>query len=455
MSTHVFAGPTIASAHITSVLPSAVVHPPVQHGDLLRLALKADDRVLIIDGLWHQSAPVRHKEILMLLARGVAVFGASSMGALRAAELAPYGMVGIGRIYRAYRSGLLDADDSVAVLQKPDGRPLTQALVNLRAAFERAAETDRITESEAQALTETARRLPYTQRTRTALGRLMAEDGVGDVYARADIWGCGTPSDIKREDAESALRILAKDQSTAVEAPTPGWVEEAWQTSYVRYWSAAFAPATDSGLPFLPLLQHQQLYDPAFPRRWRTHVLSRLIAPNSQLAVDERAVEDYAARRGLALADLTGEQLSYWLTAYEQTHADPGEQLILLVVRSARLDDAWPGYPASAAEAGPLFNAELPTEDHVLHALRANAAALAEHPGHTTAHLAADRIAVHLLRHWGLPAEAGADERDAGARDRGLRSFTAAVEVDRAYYLGAVTSVSSAVSTGSRVSART
>ncbi|MFD3486275.1 TfuA-like protein [Streptomyces sp. NPDC058665] len=454
MSTHVFAGPTITSARITSILPGAVVHPPVQHGDLLRLRLKAIDRVLIIDGLWHQSAPVRHKEILMLLAKGVAVYGASSMGALRAAELAPYGMVGIGRIYHAFRSGLLDADDDVAVLQEPAGRPLTQALVNLRAAFEHATDAGRITKPEAQGLTETARQLPYSQRTCTALGRLMTDRSLGEVYTRADIWGCGTPHDLKREDAERALRVLAKDRPTTVELTAPGWVEEPWQTSFVRYWNAAFTPSTDSGLPFLPLLQHQQLYDPAFPRRWRTHVLSRLLAPDGQRTVHECAVEDFAAHRGLALTDLTDEQLSYWLTANERSHADPGEQLTRLAVRSARLDDAWPIYPVSRAEAGPLLNAELPTEELVLHALRTNAA-LAEHPGHSTAHLAPARIAAHLLNHWGLPGDTDADERDAAARDRGLRSFTAAVETDRTFYLGALTSVSSATLTGARASART
>ncbi|WP_405595661.1 hypothetical protein [Streptomyces sp. NBC_01092] len=35
MSTHVFAGPTITAARITSILPGAIVHPPVQRGDLL------------------------------------------------------------------------------------------------------------------------------------------------------------------------------------------------------------------------------------------------------------------------------------------------------------------------------------------------------------------------------------------------------------------------------------
>ncbi|MEV2255613.1 TfuA domain-containing protein [Streptomyces sp. NPDC050147] len=208
---------------------------PDEHA-CLRRAVKGGDRVLIIDGLWHQSAPVRHKEIMLLVAQSVAVYGASSMGAPRAAELAPYGMVGIGRIYRAFRSGLLDADDDVAVLQEPNGRPLTQALVNLRAAFERAADAGHITEPEAQALTENARRLPYGRWTRTALGRLMAERGVGDVYVRADIWGCGTPHDLKREDAETALRVLANGKFSTAEATAPAWAKERWRTSFVRYW---------------------------------------------------------------------------------------------------------------------------------------------------------------------------------------------------------------------------
>ena len=37
--------------------------------------------------------------------QGVHVFGAASMGALRAAELDGFGMRGIGRIYAAYRDG--------------------------------------------------------------------------------------------------------------------------------------------------------------------------------------------------------------------------------------------------------------------------------------------------------------------------------------------------------------
>lgn len=68
---HVYCGPTITAAEVVGMLPGATVHPPVRHGDLLRLAAAPGDTVVIIDGVFHAVAAVRHKEILDLLASGV------------------------------------------------------------------------------------------------------------------------------------------------------------------------------------------------------------------------------------------------------------------------------------------------------------------------------------------------------------------------------------------------
>jgi len=54
------------------------------------------------------------------MAQGIHVFGAASIGALRAAELDVFGMRGIGDIYEAFRDGLLEDDDEVAVLHGPE-----------------------------------------------------------------------------------------------------------------------------------------------------------------------------------------------------------------------------------------------------------------------------------------------------------------------------------------------
>ncbi|WP_442815024.1 TfuA-like protein [Streptomyces sp. NBC_01775] len=94
---------------VSRILPTALRYPPVRHGDLLASHACPGDLVLVIDGVFHSAAPVRHKEILWLLARGVAVAGAASMGALRAAELYPYGMRGVGRIFAMYQEGTIDS----------------------------------------------------------------------------------------------------------------------------------------------------------------------------------------------------------------------------------------------------------------------------------------------------------------------------------------------------------
>ena len=91
--------------------------------------------------MFESVGAVWHKEILLALQDGIAVYGASSMGAIRAAELAPFGMVGVGAIYEAYCDGRYTDDDEVALLQGPAtfGYPaMSEAMVNIRATVARA-----------------------------------------------------------------------------------------------------------------------------------------------------------------------------------------------------------------------------------------------------------------------------------------------------------------------------
>ena len=55
--------------------------------------------IVLIDGEFHGRPSVWQREILDAIAEGTEVHGASSMGALRAAELHSFGMVGHGRIF--------------------------------------------------------------------------------------------------------------------------------------------------------------------------------------------------------------------------------------------------------------------------------------------------------------------------------------------------------------------
>lgn len=78
---------------------------------MLRLRPK---RICLIDGEFRQALAVQHKEIVFALLQGVLCIGAASMGALRAAELHRYGMIGIGRIFAMYRDG--EEDDSLVAM---------------------------------------------------------------------------------------------------------------------------------------------------------------------------------------------------------------------------------------------------------------------------------------------------------------------------------------------------
>src|SRR5690349_12805349 len=88
--------------------------PPVRQGELYRAALERPEAIGVIDGYFEVVPTVWHKEILWAMAQGIHVFGAGSIGALRAAELDAFGMRGIGQIYEMYRDGVLEDDEEVA-----------------------------------------------------------------------------------------------------------------------------------------------------------------------------------------------------------------------------------------------------------------------------------------------------------------------------------------------------
>jgi hypothetical protein len=112
----VFCGPTL-SQRDRAAYAEFDFQPPVRQGELF-LVTRSRPRVIgIIDGYFDGQPAVWHKEILWALSQGIAVFGASSMGALRAAELHPFGVRGVGAIFEAYRDGALTDDDEVALIQ--------------------------------------------------------------------------------------------------------------------------------------------------------------------------------------------------------------------------------------------------------------------------------------------------------------------------------------------------
>ena len=142
--------------------------PPVRQGDLYRAALGRPAVIGVIDGYFEVTPTVWHKEILWAMTQGIHVFGAASIGALRAAELDVFGMKGIGRIYQDFRDGALEDDDEVAILHGPAELgypPLTEAMVNIRATLAAAISASAVSVALAAELTIIAKSLFYKRRT--------------------------------------------------------------------------------------------------------------------------------------------------------------------------------------------------------------------------------------------------------------------------------------------------
>src|SRR6266851_1859088 len=141
MSIVVFTGPTISAEDALQELEATYL-PPVSQGDVYRAAVRKPLAIGIIDVYFDRVPAVWHKEILWALSRGVHVFGAASMGALRAAELHPFGMRGVGRVFEDFAAGVLRDDDEVTVLHAGSElgfRPLSEAMVDIRATIAKAA----------------------------------------------------------------------------------------------------------------------------------------------------------------------------------------------------------------------------------------------------------------------------------------------------------------------------
>ena len=219
----VFLGPSLALEAARALLPQALFRPPVAMGDVL-LACEAGVRqIALIDGFFENRPAVFHKEILFALSQGCRVYGAASMGALRAAELAAFGMEGIGAIYQAYADGRLEDDDEVAVTHAPAElafRPLSEAMVNIRATLAAAMEAGVLAQPQADEIARAAKGLPYKERQWKALEPLFPT-------AFADWLVRHGAVDAKGADARQLLEHLAAvagSDAAAGEPPEPAFL---------------------------------------------------------------------------------------------------------------------------------------------------------------------------------------------------------------------------------------
>ncbi|MBB5868816.1 hypothetical protein F4553_002195 [Allocatelliglobosispora scoriae] len=327
MTIHIFLGPTLSLTKAKELLPDALFLPPVSQGDVLRSAARRPAAIGIVDGRFQDVPAVWHKEILWAMSRGVAVYGSASMGALRAAELADFGMRGVGTIFEAYRSGAINDDDEVAVAHADaaDGyRAANEAMVNIRPTLALATRDGVVGDATATALVGLAKQAYYPTRGYPQLLAAGAEAGLpADELAALREWLPANRINQKALDAQEMLRLMAA-QASATAAAVPfrfehtSFFEQSRQSAGELSGAAAQAdPDTRAGGPAsvtaLEILEELRL-DPAGYRHVWERAALRTVVDGGHAATPVNLAQ--AAERFRRARDLMGtDEIRAWLAA--------------------------------------------------------------------------------------------------------------------------------------------
>lgn len=329
MTVYVFNGPTLGATAGRDML-DAVWLPPAAQGDLYRVAVHQPRAIALIDGRFHDVPAVWHKEILWALTQGIPVYGSASMGALRAAETAAFGMIGVGRIFEAYRDGVLEDDDEVAVAHtdaENGWRATSEAMVNIRATLAAAA-ADGVIDADVHDLLLAHAKAAYYP-DRSLPGLLAAADLPADARTALAAWLPGNRVDQKRLDACEMLAVLRADIDGDVRPPRPQFpfnhthfFEQARRAAGDLAVSAG-TQATDADVDIaLPDLLDELRLDPAQYARVRDRALARGVAvaagrrhaPPDDAAL-QPVIDAFRRERGL----LDPEPTRRWLTDHHLT----------------------------------------------------------------------------------------------------------------------------------------
>jgi hypothetical protein len=200
--------------------------------------------IALIDGVFESQPSVWHHELLAAQAAGVTVYGASSMGALRAAEL-PGVVRPVGLIAKRFASGRWNDDAFVALLHGDAStgfRPLTLPHVNVLLTAEAAVRRRALTAARARQLAAASEAQFYQSRTwATVLGVLRWPAAE---VARLTAFVAAHAVDQKALDAAACLEALAR--APRRRPPRPG--EFSSFVRRARIEAPAVAPRAREGL---------------------------------------------------------------------------------------------------------------------------------------------------------------------------------------------------------------
>lgn len=239
-----FVGPSLGGglAAARNMSPCIDFRPPAVCGDILKAVEDGATAIGLVDGYFGDLPSVWHKEILYALEHDVAVAGGASMGALRAAECAPFGMVGLGSIFEDYQSGRLLDDEAVALVHAPQALgwlPLSVPWVDFEPTIDALHAGGEISSAERKKLLLSGRFLHFSERT---YARVVDECHFRKAR-RDQLLAALRKNRIerKRDDARLVLEWLRRDEFMPINRD--------WHFAATSHWELLHAEVTRSVTP--------------------------------------------------------------------------------------------------------------------------------------------------------------------------------------------------------------
>jgi hypothetical protein len=312
MTDYVFLGPTLPLDEARNVLPAEYL-PPAGRGDIYRIGLSRPRAIGIIDGYFGDRPSVLHKEILWALSLGIHVYGAASMGALRAAEMAPFGMRGVGRVFEAYRSGELTDDDEVAVAHAPaelQFEQLSVAMVNVRRTLAAASDAGVIAVAARGRCEAIAKKMFFADRTYDGILAAMEQAGIAGT-ARLRDWIATGSIDQKALDAKDMLEAMKADMADHV-AVGGGFVNTIFWDRLIR--ELAREPVSlEANSEVEIVLDELRLSPKDYARAFEGALLQELVSngfpPNRHTRVAVDSLNELRAKYGLMASGIGAVEL--------------------------------------------------------------------------------------------------------------------------------------------------
>lgn len=202
----VFLGPSAKPEDILEMLPDAYVRPPVARGDLYHFRILKHSLFIVIDGIFSNQLAISPREVVDVINDGAVFVGISSMGALRAADCAPAGAIGLGQIYRLYRRRIISSEDEVAVVHNPElpHPSASTPLVNMRIVLRRAFRRGLISSQDCDQIITAAESMHFSERTWSSALENMQVEPSGDLLEFI------RKTDPKREDVIRGISWVVK-----------------------------------------------------------------------------------------------------------------------------------------------------------------------------------------------------------------------------------------------------